>query len=324
MENVSLVGTPVESVVGEFEFPDGKKRLATKRTKVDKIGESHLEYVEHTNLPSAYEGKLAMTGKMFLVILKNVLALVSEFKMTFDSGINIKVVDPAHVAMANMSIPKESFMEYDMPPKVDVCMNADRLHELKVKVKDTVYIRMKFALKEKKAVDGGDTYITFNYECESFVLQFGVVTRSMMPVDSDLVSIPKMPPINADNYVVLKTSYVHEAVNQCAKLSDAAKFELFEDRFEVSSRGQFDASNKEEVALNKFERDQIKDMHLVETSVHSLYPIEYIAKTFGASLSSEDVKISFKTDYPMKAEFRMNVDAFEPISMVYYLAPRME
>ena len=324
MENVSLVGTPVENVVGEFEFPDGKKRLATKRTKVDRIGETHLEYVEHTSLPSTYEGKLTMPGKIFLVILKNVLALCSEFKMTFDSGINIKVVDPAHVAMFDMSIPKESFMEYDMPPKVDVCMNADKLHELKVKAKDAVFIRMKFALKEKKAVEDGDAYTTFNYECESFVLQFGVVTRSITPIDSSMVSTPKIPPINADNYVVMKTSYVHEAVNQCAKLSDATKFELFEDRFEISSRGQFDASNKEEVALNRFERDQIKDMHLIGTSVHSLYPIEYIAKTFNASLSSEDVKISFKSDYPMKAEFRMNVDAFEPISMVYYLAPRME
>ena len=323
MENVNLVGTPVESVVGEFEFPDGKKRLATKRTKVDKIGESHLEYVEYTSLPSC-EGKLVMTGKMFLAILKNVLALESEFKMTFDSGINIRVVDRAHVAMANMSIPKESLIEYDMPSKVNVCLEAERLHELRVKAKDTVYISMKFALKEKKAVDDGDTYITFNYECESFVLQFGMVTRSITPLDSSVVSTVKIPPINADNYVVLKTSYVHEAVNQCAKLSDAAKFELFENRFEISSKGQFGASDKEEVALNKFERDQIKDKHLAGTSVCSLYPIEYLAKTFGASLSSEDVKISFKSDYPMKAEFRMDVGTFEPISMVYYLAPRTE
>ena len=330
MENVSLVGTPVENVVGEFEFPDGKKRLATKRTKMGSIvGETHYEYVEKTDRPMSVDGRITMSGKIFLTFVKAVIALLkvyksstAEFTMTIMNGLNLKVVDSAHVGMIDLFVPKEALIEFDMPevPAV-ISLDADKLKDLKVKATDAVSMSMKFSLKEIKDKPDGDVYVHYgNYECTKIALRFGFVERSLVTIDESMVTVPKIPNMDFDSgvYVVVETSRLLDAINQCALVGDAVSFDLYSDHFEIRSHGG------DEEAKVSIERDFIKDLKLVQPDNHAIYPVEYLQRILNAARSSEDMKLSFKRDYPMKAEFWMNVDSPERVGMYFYLAPRME
>ena len=69
--------------------------------------------------------------------------------------------------------------------------------------------------------------------------------------------------------------------------------------------------------------DKLKEIQCHE-SIKSSYPLEYLLKFMRSISPNEEVKLSFKSDYPLTIEFNLGSESADRIKGRFLLAPRME
>ncbi|MBU4070582.1 MAG: DNA polymerase sliding clamp, partial [Candidatus Thermoplasmatota archaeon] len=116
-------------------------------------------------------------------VLKEVVDVVSttvdETKITATkTGISIKAVDPAHVAMIDLTLSKGGFEEYKAD---DVALGVDM-----DKIKEVLRL----------AKPGDMIYMEHDEERNRLVFKVGNITRKMSLVDTTGMSEPKVPNLN--------------------------------------------------------------------------------------------------------------------------------
>jgi proliferating cell nuclear antigen len=319
-----LVGTEVVNQQGKYVFPDKTERFATQRTRFE--GDKPvIEYVEETdNSPMRF----ALDGELFQLIVEAAKILVTEFKLNFSpAGMETIFVDRAHVGMEKIFVPREAFSEYNIGGRyLVVSLEVGRLRDLKIKKatgKVAIEIRKPGAeaKTEKQTVENiAHVYVSKEYGTSDVYFVFNNAEVKISSLDNSSVTIPKIPQISTDNYVIAAGADIRSFLDQAARVSDSCKFTLTENELLIRS-----VSDSEEAKVT-LGRDRVKDIHLVQTGkIASSYPLEYLAKFFSAMRKSEDAKMSFKDDYPMTIEFSVKLGYnTAAISVVGMIAPRME
>lgn len=321
MEETKLVGTEAVSRDGKFVFPDKTERYAMQRTKFE--GDRPvIEIAEQENYEKI---RFKMDGELFQMLIEAARILVSEFQLKFrPDGMQILFVDPAHVAMERIFMPREAFSDYDLGYRyLTISLDVDRLKDLRIKKSTgTITIgigKLNCAKKEERVVINGLTheFVSREYGTHEVFITFGSMERRFSTLDNDTLTVPRVPDIKAGNYVIVQTADMRAFLEQAARVSDSAKLILTEDGLELVS-----LSDTEEARV-KLERDKLKEIRLADGSrIASSYPVEYLAKFFSAIRKPAEVRMSFNNDYPLQMEF--SVRGMADISVVCLLAPRME
>ncbi len=241
--------------------------------------------------------RLTLSVKNLKEIADLLNTVVTEAKFKLDqTGISIKAVDPSHVAMISIDIPKELFTEYSLEKDDELAIDVEKL---------------KTTLKVARDSDE----ITVKIEKDKIAFEIGAVIRTMNLLDGNAVSIPRIPKITSEFYVVLAKQEFDKGLRAAEDVSDSIKLSLSATEFKAKSSSETEES---ELILPK---DLLKEVSC-ESPVKSSYPIEYLIKFTRALQSCEEFKLSFRDDYPLTVDFRFGKDSL--INGAFYLAPRME
>ncbi len=234
-------------------------------------------------------------------VLKEVVdivgTLVDEAKFSVGKeGIALKAVDPAHVAMVDLSLDKGAFEEY----KADECelgLDIDKLKEV---------------LKLARA--GDIIGIKHDEEKNKLILNVGNITRRMSLVDTAGLSDPKVPNLDLPAKISIRVDELKQGIRASESVSDHLALISSPDGFEMFSEGDTDSVNL------KLSKDLLEKLDCKE-KVRSLFPLDYFSNIVKVISTPTTVTLSLGSDYPVKLEFNF---ADEKGSVTYLLAPRIE
>ena len=246
-------------------------------------------------------GERMFAAKVRSDVLKEVIDVVStlvdeaKFNLGKD-GISVKAVDPAHVAMVDLSLSKDAFEEYKAD-EGELGIDIDKVKEV---------------LRLARA----DDIITLNLDEDRNRLVFNVgnITRKMALVDTAGMSDPKVPNLNLPTKLSIRTDELRQGIRASESVSDHIALISSPDGFEMISEGDTDS-----VRL-KLQKDLLDELECKE-QVRSLFPLDYFSSMIKAVSTSKTITMYLGTDYPVKMDFTIAGDKGK---VTYLLAPRIE
>ena len=226
-----------------------------------------------------------------------VSTLVDEAKLNVGKdSVTVKAVDPAHVAMVDLSLDRGAFESYKAE-EAELGLDMDKMKEI---------------LRLAKA--GEVISITHDEDKNRLVVSVGNTTRRMSLVDTAGMSDPKVPSLNLPAKLVVRTDELRQAIRASESVSDHIALKASPEGFEVVSEGDTDTVSHM-VPKDLLEELQAKD------AVRSLFPLDYFSNMVKAISTAPTVALYLGTDYPVRMEFKIAAGKGE---VKYLLAPRIE
>ena len=230
-------------------------------------------------------------------VVNVVSTLVDEAKFTMNAdGLTIRAVDPAHIAMVDLTLSKDAFEEFKADES-EIGLDIDKLSQF-----------LKLA-RSNEIVD-----IKHDEEKRRLNIVIGDITRRMSLIDTTGMSDPKVPNLNLPATVTLKVDDLVQGIKASETVSDHIALVASPEGFEMTCEGDMD-----QVQWRKAK----KDLESLESpsSVRSLFPLEYFANMLRAVSAGVAVTMHLGNDYPVKVEFKI---AGGKGDVRYLLAPRIE
>jgi proliferating cell nuclear antigen len=242
-----------------------------------------------------FEAKLKADILKEMVDVVSTLVDEAKFNVGKDS-IAVKAVDPAHVAMVDLSLDRSAFEGYKAE-EAELGIDMDKMKEI---------------LRLAKAGD----VISLNHDEDKnrLVVAVGNTTRRMSLVDTAGMSDPKVPSLNLPAKLTVRTDELRQAIRASESVSDHIALKASNEGFEVVSEGDTDTVSHM-VSKDMLDELQAKD------AVRSLFPLDYFSNMVKAISSAQTVTLYLGTDYPVKMEFKIAGGKGE---VKYLLAPRIE
>jgi proliferating cell nuclear antigen len=234
-------------------------------------------------------------------ILKEVVnvvsTLVDEAKFCVNAeGLTLKAVDPAHIAMVDLTLGKDAFEEFKAD-EVEIGIDIDKLSQFLKLAKSDDIIDLKHD-EEKRRLN----------------ISVGDITRRMSLIDTTGMSDPKVPSLNLPATLTVKVDDLVQGIRASETVSDHIALVASPEGFEMTCEGDMDQVNWKKAK---------KDMESLEapSSVRSLFPLEYFANMLKAVPSGGLATMHLGNDYPVRVEFKI---AGGKGDVRYLLAPRIE
>lgn len=241
-------------------------------------------------------------GKVKTNVLKEVVevisTLVDEAKFNINKdGIVVKAVDPAHVAMVELTLGSKAFEEYKAS-EIELGIDVDKLKDVLRWVEHpTDSILMEYDKSKNK-----------------FVVMVGNAKRTMPLVDTSNMTDTKVPNLNLPVKIVAKIRDITNTIKASDKVSDHIAIQASPDGLNMTARSGEDIL---EVTLNKETLESID----CKENTKSLFALDLFSKMIRATGSSEKITLNLGNDFPIRMEF----DIAEGNGHVkYLLAPRIE
>lgn len=230
-------------------------------------------------------------------IIDATLPLVQEAKIQISKdGISLRAVDPAHVAMVELSIGAKAFESFE-GSDLELGLDLDKFKDI-----------LKLA--------GASDTVRMEYKKDSHRLVFtmGKLVRRMSLVDTASLPDPKVPNLNLPNKVTMQVDELLRALKGCETVSDHIQVTVDKEGFKILAEGDQDSLD-----LNLAKEDLVS-LEAAEKT-RSMYSLDYFLNMAKAVKTGENVTLNLGTDYPVKIEFDM---AGGGGHCVYLLAPRIE
>ncbi|MCL2785922.1 MAG: proliferating cell nuclear antigen (pcna) [Methanomassiliicoccaceae archaeon] len=230
--------------------------------------------------------------------LVNVIStLVDEAKFSISGdGVNLKAVDPAHVAMVDLTISKGAFESFSADD-AEMGVDLDKMKEM------------------LKLAGSGDVIAMEQDETQGrLIMKVGNITRRMNLVDTSGMSDPKVPQLSLPVTVDVAVSELQRGMKAAESVSDHIALSADEESFELFCEGDTDS-----VSL-KLDKTKLSGI-TASSKVRSLFPLDYFSNLVKAIPSDTVVRISLGNDYPVKLSFSF-ADGNGTVG--YLLAPRIE
>jgi proliferating cell nuclear antigen PCNA len=225
-------------------------------------------------------------------------------KLEFDeSGMSVSGMDASHIALINYKLHKNSMNSYECTEPMVVGVQTGLLDKL-----------MKMA--------SGDDSVTFkvNNEKDKIILSFKSERNSsfrtfnvpVMDIDSPTMEVPD---ISYAGEVTMKTHEFASAIKDFATIGcENINLKLDENGFDLKASGEVSASCL-------FDPADDRDMSLEEDEVESRYGVKFMHGLLnGAAALSNNIKISYNRNEPVKFEFKFGTDSY----FISYLAPKAD
>jgi proliferating cell nuclear antigen len=230
-------------------------------------------------------------------IIDTLGVVVEDARFDFgEDGLEIRVVDPSHVAMIRMKIDSAAFDTWEL---------------------DETSLGLELRkIKELVSLGGPTDLIEMAYGDETGVLtvNLGKIDRNIRPLDNSTMTPPTLPELKLPCKVTISGADFTQALKAARQVGDLVNFSIDENTFTVHVLGSTDSVT---VAFNKDELQHIE----CEGPARSQYSLTYLvplSKVFG---NLESVNIGFGENYPLSMSFNFYDGAAE---VQYFLAPRVE
>ncbi|MCI4321816.1 MAG: DNA polymerase sliding clamp, partial [Thermoplasmata archaeon] len=156
-------------------------------------------------------------------LVEVISTLVSEVKITVSKdGLEVKAVDPSHVAMLVLKLNKSAFEEFTGEP-TEIGVDVEKLKEVLRLSKPGDTLDLQY--------DGGKNRL---------VIKVGKVTRHMSVVDPAGITDPKVPNVTPPGMVVVKMDELRQGIRGSESISDHVTITLEADSFTMFSEGETD------------------------------------------------------------------------------------
>ncbi|MEE9115420.1 MAG: proliferating cell nuclear antigen (pcna) [Thermoplasmata archaeon] len=226
-----------------------------------------------------------------------VSTLVDEVKFNVTkNGIGVKAVDPAHVAMVDLSLEKSAFEEFKGDDS-EIGIDINKMREVL-----------------KLARVGEIISMELDEEKNRLVMSVGNIVRRMSLVDTAGMSDPKVPSLDLPAKLSVRTDELRQGIRASESVSDHIALISSPDGFEMISEGDTDSVNL------KLPKDLLEELSCKET-VRALFPLDYFSSMIKAVSSAESITMHLGNDYPVRLEFKIADGKGE---VKYLLAPRIE
>jgi len=246
-------------------------------------------------------GERMFEAKIKSDVLKEVVdvisTLVDEAKFNFGKeALVVKAVDPAHVAMVDLTLDRQAFEAYKADD-AELGLDLDKMKEV---------------LKLARA--GDVLSVTQEEDKNRLVVHVGNITRRMSLVDTAGMSDPKVPNLNLPAKIRVRTEELRQGIRASESVSDHIALIATPDGFEILSEGDTDSVNL------KLPKDMLDEL-VCKEKARSLFPLDYFANMIKAISTAPTVTMYMGNDYPVRLEFDI---AGGKGSVKYLLAPRIE
>ena len=214
------------------------------------------------------------------------------------NGLSLIAADRAMVAVVDFKLPATVFDDFKIEGEESIGMNSSNLVSVlkRIKPKDKLILE----LKENKLE----------------ITMKGESTRRFTVPLLD-ISQEELPPIDQLDFkanIKVKTDVLKSGVEDADIVSDSVVFEANENKFNIRAAGDISSA---ELTLEKG-NDALLDLS-VTGDVKSRYPLDYLKKIIKASKLTDEARLRWSKDYPMRIDFS-SVDKVQ-LSMI--LAPRV-
>tara|TARA_B100000459_G_C8521065_1_gene176174 strand:- start:8 stop:748 length:741 start_codon:yes stop_codon:yes gene_type:complete len=230
-------------------------------------------------------------------IIETLGVVVEDARFDFsENGLEVRVVDPSHVAMIQMNIDAAAFETWE-------------LDETKLGLE----LRK---IKELVSLGGPTDMIEMAYGDETGVLtvNLGKIDRNIRPLDNSTLTPPTLPELKLPCKVTISGADFTQALRAARQVGDLVNFSIDANSFTVHVLGSTDS------VTVAFDKEELQNLEC-EGPARSQYSLTYLvplSKTFGGL---ESVNIGFGENYPLSMSFSFHDGAAE---VQYFLAPRVE
>jgi proliferating cell nuclear antigen len=241
--------------------------------------------------------KAKVKSEVLKTMLDAVSTLVDEARIHLTpEGLSLKAVDPAHVAMVDLSLGKKAFSEFKAT-EMELGVDLDKLKDI---------------LKLAGPADVLD--IEYKEDSHRLVFKVGHITRRMALVDTANMGDPKVPNLNLPNQVTVRAQELQQGIKASEAVSDHIALVAHGKVFELIADGDTD-----QVHL-KLEGDELVKIQAPDKS-RSLFSLDYFSNMGKVVRPNDAITLHLGSDYPVKIEFDIADGAGH---IIYLLAPRIE
>lgn len=225
-------------------------------------------------------------------------------KLEFDeSGMSVSGMDASHIALINYKLHKNTMNSYECIEPVIVGVQTSLLDKLMKMASNDDSVTFKVNNEKDKIM------LSFKNEKTSMFRTFNV---PVMDIDSPTVEVPIM---SYAAEISMKTSEITSAIKDFAAIGcEDVLMKLDENGLCLNASGEVSASCL-------FDPSDDRDMSLEEDVVESKYGVKFLHGLLnGAAGLSNNIKISYNKNEPVKFEFKFGTDSY----FISYLAPKAE
>ena len=312
-QNVPMAGEPEEQIDEIVETAEEQNEQAQVEEPVQT--EAAKPEKKEQSIEEMDQNRFAVT--MRTDIWNQVTALFkavkSELRFTLEKeGISVVAVDPAHVAMLVITIPRGVLAEYNVPEDSIFAIDLKNMPKLKN--------GNNFSISRQPNAVNREIKVSYNG-----------IDYTVSELDIYSVNIPKIPKIDFDVDAVdatVNVQPVKEFLKVAETVSDAVKLTAhIEEKIVISATND---TNRAETVIDM--ENGLHRMRIRDQVIRSCYPIEYLLKILKAVTAVTEMDIHYRTDYPLELDFKLpevvakTKGYYETgvIPVRYLLAPRME
>jgi proliferating cell nuclear antigen len=230
-------------------------------------------------------------------------SLVDEAKLFVnEEGIQIKAVDPSHVAMIEANLIKSAFDSYEAA-KAEMGIDID-------KFKTVLTVAGKEDMVDLEKDD----------KLNRLIVSIGNLTRAMPLLDTSGMPDPKVPSLDLPASVSVSVGEISQGLKASKSVSDHIALSTTKDSFRLVCEG--DNQNKVDLSLGK---EQLEKLNSSE-DVTSLFSLEYFALMVNSLPSDRILHINLGSDLPVKVDADLAVDELTGAqgNVKFLLAPRID
>jgi len=223
-------------------------------------------------------------------------------------GFHSLAVDRAHVAMAEVKLPKTAFEKYEVNQTGEELgwdlENIVNKHLKFIKPEQTV--RMETIQEKRKNTVAPYDYTVFNTGNLSYKRQL-LLTAGLIQ--------PKIPRLNTPAWALVSIEELRLACRAADAVSDHIVFKISPEGLVITAQGETDdVEYKPQLASS--------ELNCKEGSFKSMFPLDYFSQIINSIPTSQTkAKIHLSTDYPIKIEYALSP---ENSYVMHLLAPRVE
>ena len=223
--------------------------------------------------------------------------MVDDGKFTTGpTGMMFKAVDPAHIAMIELEVAKESFTVYHAD-EGEIGLSLDKLRKV---------VRLSSAEDEiSLKLIGGEGRLE---------VSFANLMNKMALLDASTIRDPKTPQVVFPVRFVLTGAQLAQGIRAASTLSDYLIFTAKPEGLELGCKGDTD------VISMTFLKEELPLYECTET-FKSLFSLEYLTSLMKIIKAADELTVLMGNDLPIKTEFSI---ANGNGKIKYLLAPRIE
>lgn len=238
----------------------------------------------------------ARTWKYLMTAMSKI---IEEGVLKFtEEGVFLRAMDPSHIVMIDLHMPKTIFEEYGISGIEKIGINLNEM----VKV-------FKRATKNDKLIlefNGGKIKIIFSGSSErAFILPLLSLAEEEIPE----------PKIEFKVLARIASTTFRDILKDIEPVGEAIKFIAEEDLLKIIGKG---SKGEAEIVLSR-ESGALIDLEVKEKS-ESTYSVEYFKNIASVSQAAETVALRFSTNIPCRLDFELAGEG----RLSFYIAPRIE